>query len=201
MIEGQGLRERKKQETSHALRRAAMRLVAENGLDRVTVADIAQAADVSVRTFFNHFPCKEDAVVGSELQRVQLLRSTLADQSADLAPIPALHVVIMKIAEILGARRDEMMLEMRVVLANPALHARKMSEFALYEQALVADVAKRSGTDPSRDLYPLLTARAAVAAFRAALSLWCSPSNTRNLPDLVDEAFDELAQGLPPPRA
>src|SRR3954462_15856175 len=59
-----GLRERKKQATRLAIHEAALRLVSEHGLDRVSVDDIAERADVSPRTFFNYFPAKDDAVLG-----------------------------------------------------------------------------------------------------------------------------------------
>ncbi len=201
VIETVGRRERKKLETRFALRRAALRLVAENGLDRVTVADIADAADVSVRTFFNHFPCKEDALVGADLHRLQKLRAALTEQPSDRGPIAALRAVIIELAAKLSDYREDLIAEMRVVQANPALRAREMSEFAQYERELVAEVARRSGTDPARDLYPLLTARVAVSAFRAALTLWCTIENPPELSNLVGEAFDLLAQGLPPPRS
>ena len=201
VIEAVGRRERKKLETRFALRRAALRLVAENGLDRVTVADIADAADVSVRTFFNHFPCKEDALVGADLHRLQKLRAALTEQPPDRAPIAALRAVIIELAAKLSDYREDLLAEMRVVQANPALRAREMSEFAQYERELVAEVARRSGTDPARDLYPLLTARVAVSAFRAALTLWCTIDDPPALSNLGGEAFDLLEQGLPPPQS
>src|SRR3954447_18924190 len=58
-----GLRERKKLATRAALADAAWRLSATHGVGAVTIDDIAQAADVSPRTFFNYFSSKEEAVL------------------------------------------------------------------------------------------------------------------------------------------
>ena len=59
-----GLRERKKRARREALIDATHRLVAEHGLDAVTVEAICEEADVSARTFFNYFETKDDAVLG-----------------------------------------------------------------------------------------------------------------------------------------
>ncbi|SDF66363.1 TetR family transcriptional regulator [Klenkia brasiliensis] len=53
-------RARKKARTHDELRVVAQRLFAERGFDAVTVADVADAADVAVQTVFNHYPTKED---------------------------------------------------------------------------------------------------------------------------------------------
>lgn len=59
-----GLRERKKRARREALIDATHRLVAEHGLDAVTVDAICAEAGVSPRTFFNYFESKDDAVLG-----------------------------------------------------------------------------------------------------------------------------------------
>ena len=59
-----GLRERKKDDTRRALSDAAVRLCLERGYHAVTVAEIADAAGVSRRTFSNYFPGKAECVVG-----------------------------------------------------------------------------------------------------------------------------------------
>jgi AcrR family transcriptional regulator len=55
-----GHRERKKRRTAQALWETAIALFLEHGFENVTVAQIAQAADVSRMTVFNYFPTKED---------------------------------------------------------------------------------------------------------------------------------------------
>src|ERR671923_2890529 len=57
-----GLRERKKQQTRQLIAETARRLFTERGFQRVTVAEIARAAEVSEQTVFNYFPTKEDLV-------------------------------------------------------------------------------------------------------------------------------------------
>lgn len=55
MTEGMSLRERKKLQTRHRLLTAATALFAERGFDKVSVAEIAEAAEVSKMTVFNYF--------------------------------------------------------------------------------------------------------------------------------------------------
>src|SRR5215212_7555714 len=57
-----GLRERKKQQTRQLIAETARRLFTERGFDRVTVSEVARAAEVSEQTVFNYFPRKEDLV-------------------------------------------------------------------------------------------------------------------------------------------
>jgi AcrR family transcriptional regulator len=57
-----GLRDRKRRRTRQALISAAMRLFEEKGYEQTTVAEIATAAEVSTKTFFNHFASKDEVL-------------------------------------------------------------------------------------------------------------------------------------------
>lgn len=65
--EGEGLRARKRRAVDRSIRLAALRLVDERGLEHVTVEDIARAAGISPRTFFNYFDTKELSLVGPKI--------------------------------------------------------------------------------------------------------------------------------------
>lgn len=56
----EGLRERKKRETRQRISDIATGLFLEHGFVTVTIAEVAEAADVSVNTVYNYFPAKED---------------------------------------------------------------------------------------------------------------------------------------------
>src|SRR6202008_840511 len=86
------LRERKKLATRRLLRRVALDLVAERGLANVTVEDIAEAADVSPRTFFNYFPSKEAALFGeSDPDQASTLRDRVASEAPGEPALTALR--------------------------------------------------------------------------------------------------------------
>ena len=90
MTEGQGLRERKKGRTRQALIAAAVRLFAEQGYERTTVAEIAKAADVTTRTFFLHFPAKEDVLFIDAEARVELGLRIVAERAPGAPPTEVL---------------------------------------------------------------------------------------------------------------
>jgi AcrR family transcriptional regulator len=195
-----GLRERKKLAARLALQRAALELTAERGLDHVTVEDIAAAADMSPRTFFNYFPSKEDALVAPDEHRLAELTRRLVARPAAEPPLEALRVVLVDQMREQEEDLDLLRLRMSVVEPNPALLPRLVGSFAAAERSLAQGIADRTGTDVDRDAYPMLLAAVASAALRTALHLWRTSDFRAPLPDLVDEAFVALGAGLPAPR-
>lgn len=195
-----GLRERKKVVTRQALMSAALRLATERGPDRVTAEDIAEAADVSVRTFFNYFSCKEDAVVGVDPERVEELVEQLAGRPAREAPLEAMRAVVI---ESLPRYIDDTGWVQRGALLrqHPQYRARQMAYLEDVERRLAQALAERIGVDADRDPYPALVVAEATAALRVALRYWQAPGIDATLPALVADVFDRLAAGLvPPPR-
>ncbi|MER6826705.1 TetR family transcriptional regulator [Streptosporangium sp. NPDC000563] len=194
-----GRRDRKKLETRAALEHAALTLVAEHGLAGVTVEDIATAVDLSSRTFFNYFPSKEDALVGASPASVAELRERLEAVPAEVPVLEALRLMSRVEAEHVQQRREQWLLRLKVFEQNPSLLPRLVANGTETERAVSAVVARRIGVEPGTSGYPELATAVAMAAFRAAMMRWSAADGRPALADLVDEAFSQLAAGLPNP--
>src|ERR1700691_755751 len=129
------LRERKKHATRRALRRIALDLVAERGFAHVTVDDIAAAADVSPRTFFNYFPSKEAALFGMDPERVAVLRAEVVAVSPGEPALSALRAVMTDVAEgiteelaALGGDMADWLARMKTARTDPPLGAAHVAQ-------------------------------------------------------------------------
>jgi AcrR family transcriptional regulator len=84
-------RARKKAQTRAEVRRCAQRLFAEQGFEAVTIADIADAADVAVQTVFNHFPTKEELFFDGYTPWVEGAAEAVRARPAGMRPLAALR--------------------------------------------------------------------------------------------------------------
>ncbi|MFB9234846.1 TetR family transcriptional regulator [Plantactinospora siamensis] len=193
-----GRRERRKRETRAALERAALRLFAEKGYEHTTVEEIADAADVAVRTFFRYFASKQHVLFGDAAhQRVGRLRAALAASPPELAPVEAVRVVLDAL-DMGPDEQQELVVRMRLMERQPSLVGVYLLLNRELHGVVVEFVADRTGL-PDTDPYPLLVASAAVASWDVALTAWAAADGRGGLAQLRREAFAALTAGLPPP--
>lgn len=186
-------RERKKQATRRSIRRAALRLAQQRGIEKVTVEEISAAAEVSPRTFFNYFPSKEDALVDDTARIAELVREGVAARPRKEAPFRALRATLRNtgIVEDTDEARADMLARMRLRRDEPNLLSRQMAQYVRIEKALTEVFAERLGVDADTDLRPELYAALSVTAGRVALHRW-AVDNSRSLTELADEALTLL---------
>jgi AcrR family transcriptional regulator len=91
MNEPTGLRARKKARTRDAIANTAVSLFLEHGFDRVSVNDIAAAAEISKPTLFRYFPTKEDLVLHRFADHQGEAARVVPDRSSGTTPVTALH--------------------------------------------------------------------------------------------------------------
>jgi AcrR family transcriptional regulator len=120
--EPEGLRARKKRLTRDAIFAAADRLFAERGFENVTVAEIADAANVSVKTVFTYVSAKEELIFR---QRTVLDAVVLAVASRRLGQTPLVAAAQALLAAV-NERDENLSLEsfQAMVASGPAARSR-----------------------------------------------------------------------------
>ena len=193
-----GLRERKKARTREALQEAAMDLFTRQGFDGTTVEEIADACEVSPRTFFRYFPTKEDALFVDTEERRERLLAVLADQPAGAPPFVALHAAMRGLALDYRHDRAALVARSKIVQASPQLQAYKAEHQHGWEAVVVDALERRpsAGDAPAtRAELQLLTA-VATAAMRVSLDDWVANAAGPDLDVVLDRAFARLASGF-----
>ncbi|MFC8537914.1 TetR family transcriptional regulator [Streptomyces sp. NPDC057249] len=191
-----GLRERKKRATRDALAGVALRMAADRGFEHVTVEAVTDAVGVSVRTFFNYFPCLEDAITRPAQENAERTRRAVLNAPEHLTALEALSEAIAQELASIEEDHERWELQLEVLKKSPALLPNFLAARGADETAMVAVVAERLGQDPETDLHPRLLAHVALAAVRAAVEVWVATGRTRSFQSLYREAFASLAAGL-----
>lgn len=169
------------------LRQAALELYGENGFDQTTVAQIAERAGLTERTFYRHFADKREVVFSGEVQRV--LVGAVADAPASMTAIEAVTAGLDAAGAVLDERRDMTRRRQAVIAANPRLQQHEQLKYATIAAEL-AEALRGRGVEPSA---AGLAADAGVAVFRAAFEQWIHEDEERGFSRLVRETLDELA--------
>ena len=187
-----GLRERKRLATRRAIQLAVLELVAERGLENVTVDEISRVADVSPRTFFNYFTSKEEAIIGEapSLPGVLAVEEFVAAGSDDLT----------NDFELLALRRE-------LMKQHPQLFALRMATMRTFEEELGAVVERRLALDdpalggdrPELEQRARLITLVAFAAMRHAWACWADNGGSPvELSERLRSSFDQLGDLLVP---
>jgi AcrR family transcriptional regulator len=202
-----GLRERKKQQTRGLIADTARRLFVERGFDRVTVAEIARASDVSEATVFNYFPTKEDLVYWRlETFEEDMLR-TIRERPPGESFLGAFGRFVLEQRGLL-ATRDPDAIEFlaaltRMITQSPALLARERQVFDRYTTSLAALLADETDAGPD-DPEPWVAAHALIGVHRSlvdytrrrVLAGARAPALTRQVRTQATRALAALERGL-----
>jgi AcrR family transcriptional regulator len=204
MATATGLRERKKQQTREQIARVAMKLFLKRGFDAVTVAEVAEAADVSEKTVFNYFPAKEDLVFPNGEARWAALLDRIRDRPEGASLVQPFRAATHEyLDQVATGDVDELTARPRLVLQSEALRARL---YVWWEQeaALLAPVIAEAAGDKDGRIVPAVVARTLAwthrTTFRAAFTRLLEGEDqkrvARDLRKQADQAYDLLEQGL-----
>ncbi|MER7753898.1 TetR family transcriptional regulator [Kitasatospora sp. NPDC097643] len=160
-----GLRERKKERTRRAISEAAIALFLEHGFDKVSVADVAAAAEVSKPTLFSYFPTKEDLVVHRFADHQDQAANVVRARAAGESVLEALHRDFLdglaRRDPITGLNDHPQVLAFNTLLySTPSLTARAAEYLSRAENSLADALREIPDLPPPRALTaPLLAAQ------------------------------------------
>ena len=202
-----GLRERKKQQTREQIAEAARRLFAERGFEKVRVAEVARAADVSEQTVFNYFPTKEDLVYWRLGSFEDELLATIRDRPPGEPALAAFRRFVLAQRGLLGEHdpdaRAQLLAFTRMIVESPALRAREAQILFGYTASLTTLLAEESGVEPG-DIRPAVAANAMMGVHRALIEYVrgrvvageFGPELAAAVRAEAERAFDLVADGL-----
>jgi AcrR family transcriptional regulator len=185
MIEGMG---RWEPNARGRLEQAALELYAERGFEQTTVAEIAERAGLTERTFFRHFADKREVLFAGAGTLQELLVSAVAGAPGSAAPIEAATVALEAAGTLLQKRRDYARQRQAVIAANPGLQERELIKLASLATALAGALRQRGVAEPAASL----AAEAGIAVFKIAFERWIDGTSQPELPQLIRESLDEL---------
>lgn len=189
------MRERKKQQTRDTIARAALKLFAERGYEQTTLAEIADAADVSTRTIFAYFQSKEDILFCDEPSFYEGLGKALEDRPEGVTTIDALREYLFA-----GDRHDEdAQLRKRIVGGSETLRMAERARFGRAEELIAESIARDLDAEPG-DLRPALVAASMTAAFTTMRDRMeaesAEPLSHDRAMAMVDEVLEFVRGGL-----
>jgi len=196
------LRSRRRNRTAETIRKAAVDLALSDGLDNITTEMIAERAGISLRSFFNYFSFKEEALLPEPI--------TLSDDTVT-AFVAGKGALLDDLADLLAthfrqANPDRRQLRAIIELsqAHPKLTLVKDQTFCRYEDKICEIIARRLGV-AAGDIRPKLMAAVVTAAIRTGVTRWTGCSDDSPVEHEVRAAlsalrtlFQEGAEGASP---
>jgi len=171
------------------LQRAAFELYAERGYEQTTVADIAERAGLTERTFFRHFADKREVLFRGSSELQTLIVDAVDAAPASARPIEAIAAGLVAAGAIFDApRRPYSRQRQSVIDANPELQERELVKLSSLAAALADALRRRGLPDPAATL----SAEAGVAVLRVAFEHWVHDDADRNFARFVHEGIAEL---------
>ena len=170
------------------LEQAALDLYVERGFEQTTVAEIADRAGLTERTFFRHFADKREVLFAGAGALQELLVTAVVGAPDSVAPLEAVATALESAGARLQERREYSRRRQAVIDANAALRERELIKLAALASALAGALRRRGVTDPAASL----TAEAGIAVFKIAFERWIGETGQPDLPRLIRESLGEL---------
>jgi AcrR family transcriptional regulator len=182
--------QRRQARVREALVESALVRFERDGFDRTTIAEIADDADLSPRSFFRYFADKEEVLFPDDAALAAVLEGALAGSTSGADPVAPMMTALAAIAGHVDAEpRDRRVVRARVIASHPALQARQQLKLGRWQERARDGLMARGVAPPSASM----AAGLALAIWREAYGRWLSqpraePPLARHVADVTAEA-------------
>jgi AcrR family transcriptional regulator len=171
------------------LEQAAMELFAERGFERTAVAEIAERAGLTERTFFRYFADKREVLFGGSPALRDLLVESVEAAPPSTPPLEAIVSALAGgVAGFFADRRPFARARQAIIAENPELQERELIKLASLASAVAEALRRRGVAEPAASL----AAEAGIAIFKIAFERWVDEDGPDDLARLIRESTDEL---------
>jgi AcrR family transcriptional regulator len=171
------------------LERAAIELFAERGCDETTVAEIAQRAGLTERTFFRHFSDKREVLFSGESVLHELIAHTVVNAADSASPIEAVAAGLTAASIFFEGRTREVVRKRQAVIAAcPGLQERELITLSRLASGIAEALRQRGVAMPAASL----AAEAGIVVLKVALQRWVDDTKNRDLTQHIRESLGQL---------
>jgi AcrR family transcriptional regulator len=166
---------------------AAMELYLERGFGQTTVAQIAERAGVTERTFFRYFADKREMLFDGSAVLQQRMVDAVAGSPADATPLDAVGAALDAVGEVF-VDLDHSRTRQVIIDSDISLQERELIKRDRLATAITQALRERGVEEPAASL----TAQTGIGVFHVAFAAWIAPANTRSYADIARELLREL---------
>ena len=169
------------------LLKAAMELYVERGFGQTTVAQIAERAGVTERTFFRYFADKREALFDGSMRLQQLMTDAVARAPATATPLDAVGAALAACGTVF-VDLPRSRTRQQIIDSDPSLQERELIKRDHLATAVAEALRARGVTEPAASL----AAQTGVGVFHVAFTTWLSAANTRDYAEIAAELLVDL---------
>lgn len=170
------------------LAKAALTLFEKQGYDETTVAQIAEAAGLTKRTFFRYFSDKREVLFGGTHELQERWVAGIASAPRNARPMTALSAGLDEVATMFADRLPFARTRSRVILSHPELQERELIKLQSLAGTLAAALVDRGVPQSAA----ALAAQTSVTVFHVAFARWLQQDDPAAFRPLIDESLAEL---------
>ncbi|WP_448808812.1 TetR family transcriptional regulator [Agromyces bauzanensis] len=170
------------------LRQAALELFTERGYEQTTVAEIAERAGVTERTFFRYFADKREVLFDRSNALQNAVVSSIEAADPPQSPLEAVVEALASAGELLEGGRDSSRLRTAAIAATPSLQERELLKLFTLAAAAAEALHAKGVPDPTARL----AAESGVSIFRVGFERWIADDADETLARSIRAVFAEL---------